>query len=148
MKPVTGIIAVVALALQVGSVQATLEYDPDGLVRVDTRVTADSVTVGERFGVVHAFSYPDSLAMMPPEKVAFALAGLFVLLKVGDRAEGKIKAAIRRHETGSFANVPLSGNTGGVSRLFQVFRQRGFIPVQPEDRMLFAFGWPEVAILS
>jgi len=65
----TGIIVAAALCLGATATRATLEYDPDGLVQVDTRVSADSVTVGERFGVVHAFSYPDSLAMMPPEQI-------------------------------------------------------------------------------
>lgn len=55
------------LALQAGVATATLEYDPAGLIRVETRVVADSVTVGERFAVVHAISFPDSLVMIPPE---------------------------------------------------------------------------------
>jgi len=70
MKRVAGIIAALALAGPGANLHAALEHDPDGLVRVDTRVTADSVTVGERFHVVRAFSFPDSLLMMPPEKVA------------------------------------------------------------------------------
>lgn len=37
-----------------------------GGVRVVTRVSADSVTVGERFTVVHEIGYPDSLEMIPP----------------------------------------------------------------------------------
>jgi hypothetical protein len=69
MKTTTGIIVAAAVIAAAAGAQGALEYDPDGLVRVDTRVSADSVTVGERFGVVHAFSYPDSLAMMAPEKI-------------------------------------------------------------------------------
>jgi len=69
MKRFVVITAAFALAAQAGAVQALLEHDPDGLVRVDTRITADSVTVGERFHVVHAYSYPDTLAMMPPDPV-------------------------------------------------------------------------------
>ncbi len=36
-------------------------------VRIDTKVGADSVTVGELLRVVHRVSYPDSLEILPPD---------------------------------------------------------------------------------
>ncbi len=36
-------------------------------IRIDTRVAADSVTVGERLHIRYQASYPDSLVLLPPE---------------------------------------------------------------------------------
>ncbi len=36
-------------------------------IRIDTRVTADSVTVGEHLHIRYRASYPDSLVLLPPE---------------------------------------------------------------------------------
>ena len=101
MKRSAGIIAAFALAAQAAAVQAVLEHDPDGLVRVDTRVTADSVTVGERFDVVHTFSYPDSLAMMAPEKVAAGNCRILSQRWKEDRSPGSTT------RTASFALITL-----------------------------------------
>jgi hypothetical protein len=43
---------------------ALIEPDPDGLIRVSSSVSVDSVTVGQRFRVRHVFDYPDSLKML------------------------------------------------------------------------------------
>jgi len=53
----TGITAVTPLA--------ALELADSDEIRVDTRCVADSVTVGQRFVVTHAFSYSDTLSMCP-----------------------------------------------------------------------------------
>ncbi|UCG52965.1 MAG: hypothetical protein JSW58_05245 [Candidatus Latescibacterota bacterium] len=37
------------------------------LIRLETRVSADSVTVGERFRIIHEVAYPDSLVFISPE---------------------------------------------------------------------------------
>lgn len=39
-----------------------------GGIDVSTRSGSDSVTVGERFRVVHEISYPDSLSLIPPDR--------------------------------------------------------------------------------
>jgi hypothetical protein len=40
-----------------------------GGIGVTTRASADSVTVGERLRVVHEITYPDSLTLLPPERM-------------------------------------------------------------------------------
>jgi hypothetical protein len=40
-----------------------------GGIEVTTRSSADSVTVGERLRVVHEISYPDSLTLLPPDRM-------------------------------------------------------------------------------
>ena len=51
-------------ALVVDRAQALVEPDPDGLIRLGTSVSADSVAVGQRFRVQHRFEYPDSLEFL------------------------------------------------------------------------------------
>jgi hypothetical protein len=40
-----------------------------GGIGVTTRASADSVTVGEKLRVVHEITYPDSLALLPPDRI-------------------------------------------------------------------------------
>jgi LPXTG-motif cell wall-anchored protein len=60
------VLGLVVALLFISGLSATGGENPPG-VRVATRVDADSVTVGERLRVVHRVTYPDSLAMLPPE---------------------------------------------------------------------------------
>ncbi|MCH7548089.1 MAG: hypothetical protein IH969_00890 [Candidatus Krumholzibacteriota bacterium] len=46
-----------------------IEFDRDGIISLSTRAVADSVTVGQRFHVVHTILYPDTLKMMPLEEI-------------------------------------------------------------------------------
>ena len=46
-----------------------IEFDPGGIISLSTQVAADSVTVGERFHVVHTILYPDTLKMLPLEEI-------------------------------------------------------------------------------
>jgi len=56
-------------AVRVPAAAAKLEFDPDGLIRVETTAPTDSITVGQRFRVVHEFSFPDSLSMIPVAEI-------------------------------------------------------------------------------
>jgi hypothetical protein len=60
----------------------------EGGIDVETRVGADSVTVGQRLLVVHRISYPDSLSLIPPE--TFDL-GTCRLMSVSWKEEKKAK---------------------------------------------------------
>ncbi len=60
----------------------------EGGIDVETRVGADSVTVGQRLLVVHRISYPDSLSLIPPE--TFDL-GTCRLMSVAWKEEKKAK---------------------------------------------------------
>lgn len=55
---------VVLLVLVVTRTDALIEPDPNGLIRVSSSVSVDSVTVGQQFRVRHVFDYPDSLRML------------------------------------------------------------------------------------
>ena len=55
--------AVISALVAIGA----LSVSAPGGIEIDTRVGADSVTVGERFRVVHSVSYPDSFTLLPPE---------------------------------------------------------------------------------
>jgi hypothetical protein len=61
-----GVAAGIAAALTLCTGEA-LSRSFDGGIDVETRVGADSVTVGERLHVVHRITYPDSLTLVPPE---------------------------------------------------------------------------------
>ncbi|MEE9269600.1 MAG: hypothetical protein V3V49_04995 [Candidatus Krumholzibacteria bacterium] len=58
-------------------------------VRVDTRVAADSVTVGERLNIRYRAFYPDSLVLLPPETFDTGSCRLVSLSWRNDKAEGK-----------------------------------------------------------
>ncbi len=58
---VAGMAAILALPVTPAT---AVEFDPDGLIRVESAAPADSLTVGQRFRVVHTFAFPDSLAMV------------------------------------------------------------------------------------
>jgi hypothetical protein len=64
----------------------------DGGIEVDTRVGADSVTVGQRLRVVHRISFPDSLSLIPPE--TFDL-GTCRLISVAWKEEKKDKRVMK-----------------------------------------------------
>lgn len=61
-RPLSAI--VILLALAAAAPRADVFLDPDGIVSVETRAPVDSVTVGQRFDVHYAFTYPDSLRMV------------------------------------------------------------------------------------
>jgi hypothetical protein len=56
-----------AVVLGVGAGEAIASSFRGG-IDVSTRSGGDSVTVGERFRVVHEISYPDSLSFIPPDR--------------------------------------------------------------------------------
>lgn len=51
-----------------GPVAALARTFPGG-IGVTTRASGDSVTVGERLRVVHEITYPDSLTLLPPDRI-------------------------------------------------------------------------------
>ena len=53
-------------ALLPGAASSVIAGAGDG-IHIDTRVVADSVTVGERLHIRYRASYPDSLVLLPPE---------------------------------------------------------------------------------
>ncbi len=58
-------------------------------IRIDTRVAADSITVGERLHIRYRASYPDSLVLLPPEAFDTGTCRLVSLSWRNDKAEGK-----------------------------------------------------------
>ncbi len=75
---------IIALA---AAVCADVAYDPDGLVTTRTTVTADSVTVGERFLVTYELTYPDTLQMVPAGELKIDKARVLAFVW-NERAEG------------------------------------------------------------
>lgn len=59
-------------------------------IRLDTTANADSVTVGERFRVVHRVTYPDSLTFVPPETFDAGTCRLISATWREDREEGMV----------------------------------------------------------
>ena len=65
------------------------------LIEVRTTVSApDSVTVGERFGVTHLFSYPDSLAMSVPREIDPGSCRIVSLIWTEDKSNGTVEKAV------------------------------------------------------
>ncbi len=59
-------------------------------VRIETRVDADSVTVGELLRIVHRVSYPDSLEILPPESFDSGTCRLMSVVWREDKKEGHL----------------------------------------------------------
>lgn len=64
-----GIMTLVLVGFVAVPAAATVYEDDGRFVRVRTRISADSVTVGERFEVSHEFMYPDSMSFITPAEV-------------------------------------------------------------------------------
>ncbi|MFQ5510290.1 MAG: hypothetical protein ACE5EO_00420 [Candidatus Krumholzibacteriia bacterium] len=60
-----------------------------GGIHIDTRVTADSVTVGERLHVRYRASYPESLVLLPPESFDTGTCRLVSLAWRNDKEKGR-----------------------------------------------------------
>jgi hypothetical protein len=70
---------------------AAADLAATGLVDVRTEVLApDSITVGERFGVRHVFSYADSLVMAVPGEIAPGTCRIMSLVWSENESDGRI----------------------------------------------------------
>ena len=59
----------IAIVLAVGGRAVLFARTFPGGIGVTTRASGDSVTVGERLRVVHEIMYPDSLTLLPPDRI-------------------------------------------------------------------------------
>ena len=62
---------------------------PDG-IEINTRVSADSVTVGERLRVVHNVTYPDSFTLLPPGAFDAGTCRVISVAWKEEKKEGRI----------------------------------------------------------
>jgi hypothetical protein len=132
-------------------------------IRLDTRVSADSVTVGERFRVIHRVTYPDSLKFFPPETFDTGTCRLISTTWREDEEDGMItKSAeldvlttdleIARMPGALFRLLPPSGDTlrvhtGGVEVPIRLITGAGGEPkpLKPQWRAPRSYTWYYVA---
>jgi hypothetical protein len=66
-----------------------------GGIGVTTRASGDSVTVGERLRVVHEITYPDSLTLLPPERMEPGTCRLVSADWKQDKKDDRVTATAR-----------------------------------------------------
>ena len=77
--------AVISALVAIGA----LSVSAPGGIEIDTRVGADSVTVGERLRVVHSVSYPDSVTLLPLEAFDTGTCRLVSVAWKDEKKEGR-----------------------------------------------------------
>jgi hypothetical protein len=97
------------IAALAATVASGVEYDPDGLVSIDTRVDRDSITVGERFVVTYEFSFPDTLDMV--SRGAPELEKTRVVSLVWSQEEGEGERMTARRMDMTLLTLNLEGAT-------------------------------------
>ena len=83
-------VCVVAICCQIALFDASGFAEPADGVRLSTRVDLDSVTVGQRFHIVHELEFPDSLTLVPPQKLDPGNCRLIDVGWIGPISEGSL----------------------------------------------------------
>lgn len=72
---------------------ARISPAPPGLIEAGATVTADSVTVGERFHLRVSFQYPDSLRMLDPVALEAGTCRILSFAWDGKKSRGRVERA-------------------------------------------------------